>query len=177
MAKTTQKIGNVVGSKDVNVTQNAKGEAQQEVGIIAKSERIQISQDFLESQSDELLNLGTWLLTLNDKSRADIVPKVRNLLIEETGDISLEATVLEHVANVDLPKEVRQSPVGEAIRDAASAVSLVSGSIAIAAVTNPLLLMITIPTALVVTGVLQKERLKGLYDRILHLARKVREHE
>lgn len=165
MTERKQSIGDISRSKDVDLSQSAAKDGEQVIGNIADSERVRIAQEISNAETSDLLELGNWLLSLSHEERLEVATRIREELIREAGDQTVDGRELERVATEDLPDKIRKSQVGEAIRDAASAVSLVSGSVAIGVVTNPLLLAIAVPLALTVTGILQKDQLKALFGK------------
>lgn len=169
MKNRTQKIGNISGSKDIDLKQSSAGGAEQEIGNIEDSERVKIIQEALQQEINNLVELGDWILAAPDGEKKRIVTKLQGIIIREAGDQNIDSHSIDQVVEAHLPESVENTDVGSALRDAASALSLVSGTIAVSMVTNPLLLAVAIPATLAFTGILQKDQLARIYRKAMSL--------
>ena len=169
MTGNKQKVGAIRSSKRVAVSQTAEDLADQEVGDIENSEDVNLRQQVAQTFPGAYIHFGEWMAALDQRERAALVPRIREIILSEATDVQISADDLNNAANNTLPSDIGESHVGKLVKDAAAAVSLVAGGLAISAIAEPFLLAFAVPSALVLTGVLQKDRLRGLYDRIIRL--------
>ncbi|HEV7428071.1 MAG TPA: hypothetical protein VGQ46_17070 [Thermoanaerobaculia bacterium] len=167
-----QKVGDITNSQRVQIHQDSTTEGSQEIGAVSGSSDVRISQvaGRLADASASLRDIVSLTTQLEPTDTNDASQALQVYLTELAHGAVLSSTDLQLTAR-SLSADSHPSELVNAVRDISAAVSLVSGSIAISQIGNPMTLALAVPAVLAAAGILEADRLTTVYERIKRLLR------
>ena len=169
MTGSKQTIGDISESRNVHIRQVNERASEQSVGAVSRAVNVDIQQ---LSFAEDVVAVREALIGLerySDSDRSAAITKLQKLLEEEAPEAVVSAQDLqasvEEVARL-LPPDTQGRSL---LTDASIAVSLISGSVAVATLADPYLLAVAAPACLAATGYLQRSKLPGIYGKIRQL--------
>lgn len=167
---TQQRVGPIVRSSRVEVAQAASDAASQVVEAVTDSADVKITQ--LVALHDRLLRdaaeLSNQLVQLSPSQLDDI----RAIVIEELGDAVVtaqDATTAKRVVDIS---GYDDAPLARSLSALGTAASIVSGGIAVNALTDPVGVAVAVPVALALAGAYDQGGVRQLFRRLGRLARR-----
>jgi hypothetical protein len=162
-----QKIGDIRNSKDIVATQTGAADAEQEIGSISESERLQLRQ--IAANDDTLaealtlgLDITVALRRLSDDDRIVLRREVAPL-IERAVGAQVDARTVENALQTIQSQEGVPGALRDVFRDLSVTISAVSGAVALSQLTDPVSVAVGIPAVLAMTGALASSKLNEIY--------------